>query len=262
MLLVLDVGNTRVKSAVYSRGEKLAERQTLTASWKTPADVERFVRGILDPSITRRGQPHLAVSCVVPSVEAHLTQALFALSKVVKLPAVFIGPSCRLPIDLAVRAPERLGPDRIADAVAATYLHGSPVIVLNCGTALTMTVVDDQRRLIGGAIAPGLHMSAEALAAFTGRLPKVTIERFDPLPDPIGDDTEPAIRSGVLYAAIGAARELVTRTRAGLGCSAPVVVTGGYGGMLATFIEEPVRHAPDLTLQGIRLVGLVNGARD
>jgi len=260
MLGALDIGNSRIKAALYDDDLLVARRVVPTLEWETATDVERFLRSFLDRSVTRGARVSLGVACVVPSAEKLLTEALLAVPRLIRLPAVFVGAQCRLNLTIGVRHPERLGGDRIADAVAAVELFGSPVIAVGCGTAATVTVVDGKRTLLGGAIAPGPRIAAQALASNTGRLPLVQTEldADASLPPPIGRDTEQAIQAGLVHGLLGTLWVLISKARAELGANAPVAVTGGYGEFVARMLGDTCTYREDLTLEGIRTVVKLN----
>jgi len=252
MLLAVDVGNTRVKAGLYEGCTLLRHFAWPTDRFK-PDDLWTEVR-----SAVVLGEPRhsagfsVAVCSVVPAVSRTVAQALDDV-RVGRI--LWIGPELDLGLSIGVDEPERLGPDRIANAVAAVDLVGCPVIAMSYGTAITLTVVDSTRVLAGGAIAPGPEASARGLAASTGLLPLVDpwSEGTDRLPDAVGANTESAIRSGLIYGAVGTARELVAAVRAHLG-DAMVVMTGGYASLIAPHVPPPVRLVEHLTLEGVRLI--------
>jgi type III pantothenate kinase len=151
--------------------------------------------------------------------------------------------------------PREVGPDRIVNAVAAHQLYGGPVIVIDLGTATTVDVVNKQGDYIGGAIAPGIAISTEALFTRTAVLPRIELA----LPKKaIGRNTVAAMQSGVVFGYIGLIEGLVTRIQAELETPAKVVAAGGFAAMLAqaTKIIDIVNS--DLTLVGLRIIYNMN----
>ncbi len=256
MILALDVGNTRIKAAVFD-GECVRTKQALkTNAVQTVDDVIRLLRTLMS-AVCASDIRSVGVASVVPRV----TELLDAAVPQVGLPAaLFIGPHLELGLCVAVRYPEHLGADRIADAVAAVARVGCPAITLNCGTAITMTVVDAQRRLVGGAIAAGPRLVTQALCQGTAQLPAVELHDHAAreVPSAVGTDTESAIRAGAIHGAIGTARQLTDATRTELGETIAVVVTGGFARLIAPHLVPPLLQVEDLTLDGIRRIVLAN----
>jgi type III pantothenate kinase len=160
----------------------------------------------------------------------------------------------QLPLSLAIEHPETAGLDRLAAAVAVNRLRheGQPAIIVDFGTAITVDAVDAEGRFLGGAILPGMNLSLAALVAGTSQLPPVDTE-FNTSPPPIGRSTEPAMRAGLFWSAVGAVRELVRRASRELGPSPLVVCTGGGGEVLLPHLDDPdkILHVPHLVLSGI-----------
>jgi type III pantothenate kinase len=256
MFIAVDSGNTRIKMAAFV-GDTIVSRRAVPSVPDTmSADILRVLSELVESCGATAGPHSVAIACVTPRTAPVLREAALALSG--RSP-FFVGHQLDLGLDVAVTYPERLGADRIANAVAAATLHGAPVIALDFGTTITATVVSADRRIIGGSIAPGLRTAARALALSTGQLPEVCQLLEAAMPDPIGADTEAAIRSGILYGAIGMVRELMARMRGELASNAPVVATGGAAEALAPHCGIGI-VAPDLTLTGIRLIAQRNGA--
>ena len=151
--------------------------------------------------------------------------------------------------------PREVGPDRIVNAVAAHQLYGGPVIVIDMGTATTFDVVSKDGRYIGGAIAPGIAISTEALFTRTAVLPRIELA----IPKKaIGRNTVAAMQSGIVFGYIGLIEGLVLRIQSELEEKARVVATGGFADMApqATSVIEIVN--PDLTLIGLRMIYNMN----
>ena len=146
---------------------------------------------------------------------------------------------------------QTLGTDRIVDAIAARALYGAPTIVLDLGTATNIEVIGPDGRYKGGAIAPGLQTSMNALVSGTAQLP--AIELVDP-GTAIGTDTVQAIQIGVVYGEAARMDGLVRRIERELGCAATVVATGGFCRLIGPLAETVDEVNPELTLQGLRIV--------
>jgi len=152
---------------------------------------------------------------------------------------------------VAVDQPMEVGADRLVNAVAARQLEGQPAIVIDAGTATKVDAISPDGTFLGGAIAPGIGIGLDALAARAARLYAVEVA---PPPRTIGRNTIEAIQSGLINGHVAMVEGLVSRVRSELGEVAPVVVTGGYGPLIAEAIDMPVRREPNLTLIGAAIV--------
>lgn len=160
-----------------------------------------------------------------------------------------------LPLAVEVPRPDMVGVDRLLDAVAANALRepGRPAVVVDVGTAITVDLVSAEGAFRGGAILPGIEMGARALHHFTDLLPRIRAADLALPPPVLGNATEPAMRSGLFWGAVGAMRELIARLGAEAGGSPQVFLTGGAGPAVAGLLGPDARHVPHLTLAGVAL---------
>ncbi|MHB8971886.1 MAG: type III pantothenate kinase [Pirellulaceae bacterium] len=167
------------------------------------------------------------------------------------------------PLQIDVRAPERVGTDRLAAAVAANELRmpQRSAIVVDAGTAVTVDLVTSDGVFRGGAILPGIQTAAQGLASATDALP--LLENFDlsSVPAPIGKSTQEALRSGIVWGCVGAVRELIAQMSVGLPHAPTVFCTGGDGMHLARLIDRDMKFDPNLVLRGIALTGFRHATR-
>jgi type III pantothenate kinase len=167
-----------------------------------------------------------------------------------------------VPLRLEVDLPERVGTDRLMAALAANRLRraGRAAIVIDLGTAIKVDVVTKDGAFAGGAILPGLAMSARALDEQTDALPRVAVDRWSVPPQALGKSTEPAIAAGLFWGAVGAIRELVEQYSTEFGPSPDVFASGGASQLVAGVLKErhgiAIAHVPHLVLSGIALLGL------
>ncbi len=163
-----------------------------------------------------------------------------------------------VPLSIEVEQPPRVGIDRLLAAVAADRLRepGRAAIVVDLGSAITVDLLTAEGAFAGGAILPGIAMSARALAHQTDALPHVSTDALQKPPVPLGKSTSAAIESGLYWGAVGAIRELIGRLSAGLAERPVVFLTGGASAQVAELLDcgEPVRYVPHLVLSGIALV--------
>ena len=163
---------------------------------------------------------------------------------------------CDVPLAMEVDFPERVGFDRLATAVAADRLRppAVPAIVVDAGTALKVHAVTAQGTFVGGAILPGYHLAGRALAVETDLLPQIGVSSRDPAPVALGRNTEAAIRSGLYWGFVGAARELVARISGELEGDPIVFVSGGDAKGLVPYLGNAARYVSDMCLVGIAVL--------
>ncbi len=164
-----------------------------------------------------------------------------------------------LPITAAVPRPDMVGVDRLLAAVAANHLRGDgrPAIVADLGTAITVDLVSAEGVFQGGAILPGIAMSARAMHEFTDLLPLIETSDLAEPPAALGTSTVAAMQSGLYWLAVGAVRELIAQLTRDLDRQPEVFLTGGAGPAVAKLIGCSARHVPHLTLAGIALTANV-----
>lgn len=255
MLLAIDAGNTHivfgVGDATAGRGEWLAHWRVATVRERTEDELEVLVRGLF---ATREVSPQdlsgVAISNVVPPIASTLERLA---DRLCGGPHLVVSHETDTGMPLLYNRPQDVGPDRIVNAVAAIAFYGKPAIVVDYGTATTFDAVDAEGRYLGGAIAPGIGISVEALFRQAARLPRIDLVRPE---SAIGRDTVGSMRSGILHGYAGQTDEMVRRFRRELGEEAVVVATGGIAELLAPHAETVQHLDPWLTLEGLRLLWL------
>lgn len=249
MLLVIEVGNTNTKIGVFSGPRLLVSWRLTTRREQTADEYGVFIQTLLSTrGIEQQRITGVAISNVVPTVQ----QTLEAMSDAYFGVQPFsVEPGTSDTVPLAVEAPQEVGADRICDIVGGVTLYGSPLIVVNFGTATTFDCVNARGEFIGGAIAPGLVTASEALISRAARLYRV--ELLQPK-EAIGRNTVTNIQSGVMYGWAGLVDGLVDRMRAQMGAPVKVVATGGLAGQLRGVARTIDLVNPDLTLEGLRAI--------
>jgi len=248
MILLLDIGNTHTRAALA--GTQGLGRQTtlLTRQWFGPQAQARLT----DWVGTARLQG-AALCSVVPQATPLAQRALMRRWRLVALELTH-----RTVIGLGINypKPETIGPDRLANALAARHCFGAPVVAADFGTATTVDVVNRQGDFIGGVIAPGLAALADYLHDKTALLPRVKLRQVRRA---IGRSTREAILIGVVRGYRGLVRELLKEVKRELGCQrVPVVATGGCARLVAAGLPEIKAVVPELTLTGLRLAWLAS----
>jgi len=256
MLLVIEVGNTNTKIGVYDGPRLLVSWRLTTRREQTSDEYGLFIETLLRtrglaPSDVRGA----AISNVVPTVQ----QALESMcEKYFAVNPLTVEPGINTPIPLNVDNPREVGPDRIANAVAARERYGAPAIVVDFGTSTNFDVVSPGGEYVGGVLAPGIEVSMNALFERAARLVKVD---FVAPETAIGKTTESALRSGLVYGFAGQVDGIVERIRAELGVpDAPVIATGGLAELIAPHARTVGRVDPFLTLEGLKLVWELNAS--
>jgi type III pantothenate kinase len=242
-LLAIDVGNTQTVLGMYENGELAHHWRLATEPRRTGDELRLFLGGLLDLGSVEG----ISLSCVVPA----LVRAYEELATAVGVSLLVVGPGTKIGIPLRHDAPREIGPDRIANSVAALERYGAPCIVVDFGTSTNFDVVSSEGEYVGGVLAPGIEISMDALFARAARLLKVD---FVAPPSPIGKTTATALQSGLVYGFAGQVDGIVSRIRAELGEEAQVVATGGLAELIAPHAETIGNVDPFLTLEGLRLI--------
>jgi type III pantothenate kinase len=253
MILAVDIGNTQTVLGLIEDGVLAGHWRVSTDATLTADELRVKIAGLL--GLDGQGWPD--VECVVvSSVVPALTSAYAELAeRATGRPPLVIGPGTKTGLPVAYDNPHEIGADRIVNAVAAVAAVGSPVIVVDFGTATTFDVVDPSGAYVGGAIAPGVETSASALFSRAARLSAVDLE---PPQRAIGRNTRESVQAGLLLGEAAMVDGLVRRMWAELGAECPVLATGGLAGVMAPLCETVGQVDPDLTLRGLLRVWELN----
>src|SRR3954469_19491778 len=244
MLLATDVGNTQTVFGLFDGEELVEQRRIATEAQRTGDELVVLLRGLLGGAEV----DGICLSSTVPT----LTRAYEELAARWPAPLLVVGPGIRTGIQLRYDDPREIGPDRIANAVAARERHGAPAIVVDFGTSTNFDVVSAAGEFAGGVLAPGIEISMDALFARAARLPRVP---FEPPERVISQTTTAALQSGLVYGFAGQVDAIVERIREELGApEAPVIATGGLAELIAPHTRTVTAVDPELTLHGLRLV--------
>lgn len=249
LLLVVDVGNTTTVFGVY-RGDTLVESFRISSESERTADeygatlMPLFDRHGLDPTRTEG----VMISSVVPPLHEtldRLAQRYFGCAP------MFVEPGVKTGMVIRMDNPAEVGADRIVNAVAARERYGSPVVVVDFGTATTFDVVNASGEYVGGIIAPGISISAEALFSHGSRLYRVDIRRPDHL---VGRNTAGAMQSGIYYGYIGLVDGILEKLVGEMPDLKTVVATGGQARLIASGSRFIRKVDPLITLAGLKLI--------
>ena len=250
MLLVIDVGNTTITLGLFKGDE-------LRATWRIATDHQRLadeyaviLMGLLNVrGIKVEEVDDAALVSVVPDL-VPVFETLF--QEYLKVSPLVVGTGTRTGVRILYDSPRDVGADRIADVVAAVQRYGPPpLIIVDLGTALVFDAVSKDGDYLGGALAPGIHIAAEALTNRAAKLYPVELTRP---PSAIGKNTVSALQSGLLFGYVGLIEGMVARFKEELGGAATVIGTGGWAEMIARETNVFDEVDPDLTLHGVRLI--------
>ncbi len=251
MILAIDVGNTNtVFGCAEESGAVGAVFRVVTDRNETPHGYAARIKPIfelcgIDPALVRGA----IISSVVPSVTAVLSQAVRLLTGADTL---VVGAGVKTGLQLAVDDPGTVAGDLVATAVAAKARYPLPCVIVDMGTATTLTAVDRAGRYIGGAILPGIASSLNALTADTSLLPSIEIKAPQ---RPIATNTVESMRAGIVYGTAGAIDGLIDRFAAQLGePPASIVATGGMGALISRHCRHAIQYDEKLLLEGLCLI--------
>lgn len=253
MLLAIDIGNTNIKLGVYDGTQLVTQWRVTTERHKLADEYAVLVHNLFAmQGLTTSQVRGCSISCVVPPLTM---QFRYLCRHYLNLEPVMIGPGIQTGLRYQIDSPHELGSDRVANSLAAYRRFGGPVIAIAFGTATALDVVTADGDYSGGAIAPGIGISADALFRAAARLFHVELMRP---PRVIGKNTVDQIQAGLIMGYAGLVEGLVARTQQELGGPCPVVATGGWADVIAHETSSITVVDPHLTLEGLRLIYEMN----
>ena len=246
MILLFDIGNTHTHVGLADERRVVKQANIPTLAWFGGSAAAR-VRKIAG----KNKISGVALCSVVPQATPFVRKAARSIWK---LEALELTPQTVRGVGIDYPKPNSIGPDRLANAVAAKFHFGAPVVVVDFGTAVTFDVVNSKSNYVGGIIAPGLAAMTDYLHEKTALLPKIEIREIKTV---IGKSTEQALLVGAVHGYRGLVRKLIAELKLELRAKKlPVVATGGYAKLIAAKLPEISAVKPNLTLEGLRLVWL------
>jgi type III pantothenate kinase len=241
MLLTIDIGNTNTTFGLW-KGDRLTKKFDLATKKYTIAQVKRLLKN---------KKPDDVVLCSVVPQTARRLELDFTrwIGKKIQV----IGKNVKVKITNQYRIPSQVGQDRLVNAYAGIKLYGSPLIVIDLGTAATFDIISAKKAYLGGMILPGLTISLESLCQRTALLPRIKVAEPKEL---IGRDTRNSMLSGIIYGFASLTDELCRKIKAKIGKNTKVIGTGGNIRLIAKYCHSIDKIDPDLTLKGLHLCTL------
>ncbi|MGB2798692.1 MAG: type III pantothenate kinase [Dehalococcoidia bacterium] len=253
MLLAIDIGNTNIAFGVF-------EGETLRATWNIATDLNKTADEyavLLLNLLPRDGLAlsdidHAVICSVVPPLDAIFDELI---KRYLRTSPLVISPGVKTGVRIGIDNPREVGADRVVNAAAAHRLYGGPIIIIDFGTATTLDAISEDGEYLGGAIAPGIGIAAEALFTRASKLPRIELV---PPEHAIGRNTVTAMQSGVMFGYVGLVESLVARIRQELGGKAKVVATGGLANIISKETNVIDEVNSNLTLFGLRFIHEMN----
>ncbi|WP_100374401.1 type III pantothenate kinase [Bacillus sp. FJAT-45037] len=249
MILVIDVGNSNIVLGVYDKEELVYHWRIATSRQKTEDEFAMSIKALfVDKGLTFRCIEGIIISSVVPPIMFSLEQMC---KKYFALPPMIIGPGIKTGLNIKYDNPREVGADRIVNAVAAIELYGTPLVIVDFGTATTYCYINEHKQYMGGAIAPGISISTEALYNRASKLPRIEIAKPEQV---LGKNTIHAMQAGIFFGYVGQVDGIVTRMKEESYEAPTVVATGGLATLISTEARSIDIVDPFLTLKGLRMI--------
>ena len=249
MLLTADIGNTSITLGLFDNDALVEEYRLASDKDLSLEEYEVLLKSLF--------KEYKVDGCIISSVVEELTKKFKkSVDNVFKLDSLVLTTKINTGVKICLDNPKEAGADRIANAAGAYVLYNYPVIVIDFGTATTFDIVNGKGEFVGGIIAPGVNLQVKALNKFTSKLPRIEIT---PSSNAIGHNTNDAILSGILRGSAAMIDGLVEQCEKELGQKAIVVATGGYSGLISTYLKRQFDFInPTLTLEGLRYLYQIN----
>jgi type III pantothenate kinase len=249
VIFVFDVGNTNTVLGVYKNDELTHHWRIETHRNRTEDEYGMVIKSLFDyDNLSFSEIDGIIISSVVPPIMDALERMCIRYFDIKPL---VVGPGVKTGLDIKYDNPKEVGADRIVNAVAAIHEYGYPSIIVDFGTATTYCYVNEEKQYLGGAIAPGIGISTEALYTRASKLPRIEIVRPEGV---VGKNTISAMQSGILYGYVGQVEGIVNRMKKESKKAPIVIATGGLAGLISEESSVIDIVDPFLTLKGLQLI--------
>ena len=249
MILVMDTGNTNIVLGVYDGDELKYQWRMGTNRHKTEDEFGMQVKALFEHAgLEMADVEGIIISSVVPPIMfalEHMCNKYFGLKPLV------VGPGLKTGLNIKYENPREVGADRIVNAVAGIHEYGSPLIIVDFGTATTLCYINERNEYLGGVIAPGIGISTEALFERASKLPRVELVRPEQV---LGKNTVAAMQAGIVFGYVGQVEGLIGRIKAMAGTDPQVIATGGLAPLIAAETDAIDVVDGQLTLKGLKLI--------
>ena len=249
MILAIDIGNTNIVVGCIDDEKTYFIERLSTVRTKTELEYAVDLKTVLDIYNIKKTDIE---GCIISSVVPQITDiARLAAEKILKKEVMVLGPGVKTGLNIMMDNPGQLGADMVADAVAGLASYPVPFIVIDMGTATTVSVVNDKKQYIGGMILPGVGVSLDALTSRASQLSGISIDAPKHI---IGKNTIECMKSGVLYSNAAALDGIVERIEEELGQRTTVIATGGLAKKIVSHCKREIILDEDLLLKGLRVI--------
>lgn len=249
MILAIDIGNTNIVIGCIKDNQILFVERLHTDGKKSELEYAISIKNVLELyKVERKELEGGIISSVVPPVTGTIRNAA---SKIIGKELLVVGPGVKTGLDIRIDNPAQLGPGLVVGAVAGIEEYGSPLVIIDMGTATAFTVVNEKSQVIGGMILPGVGVALDSLTSRTSQLPKISLE---PPKKFIGSNTVDCMKSGVLYGNACCIDGMIGRIREELLASPEVVATGGLAKRIIPYCREQIHMDDALLLKGLNLI--------
>ena len=253
MILAIDIGNTNIVVGCIDKEKTYFIERLSTVRTKTELEYAVDIKVVLDLYHVKRADIE---GCIISSVVPQITNiAKLAVEKILKKEPIVLGPGVKTGLNIMMDHPGQLGADLVADAVAGIAEYQVPLIIVDMGTATTVSVVDDKKNYVGGMIMPGMRVSLDALTARASQLSGISIEAPKRL---IGKNTIECMKSGVLYSNAAAIDGIIERIEEEIGQKATVIATGGLAKKIVPHCKKEIILDEYLLLKGLMVIYVKN----
>lgn len=249
MILAVDIGNTNIVLGCIEQKKIYFVERVSTNISKTELEYVVEFKTLLELYKIKIEE---ITGCIIASVVPPLNNIVkSAMEKLLHISPLLVGPGVKTGLNILMDNPGQVGSDLIVNAVAALKYYGAPIIIIDMGTATTISVVDEKKNYVGGMIMPGVKVSLESLVNRTSQLPRISVEAPKKI---IGKNTIDCMKSGIVMGQAACMDGMIERIWEDMGMQAPVVATGGLAGCIVPYCKEKIIYDNELTLKGLDII--------
>lgn len=249
MILAVDIGNTNIVIGCIEEEKIYFVERVSTDISKTELEYVVEFKTLLDLYQIKMEE---ITGCIIASVVPPLNNIVRAsMEKLLHITPLLVGPGVKTGLNILMDNPGQVGADLIVNAVAGLHYYGAPIIMIDMGTATTISVVDNKKNYIGGMILPGVKVSLESLVNRTSQLPRISLEAPKKI---VGTNTIDCMKSGIIMGQAACLDGMIERIFDELDYQAAVVATGGLAGCIVPYCKKKIIYDNELTLKGLDII--------